>query len=524
VKWLLDSRMRSLLAGAIGGLLGWLIAEFLLGAPHSVMGTMTYGLLAGLGIGLCLGGAEGILIGSRTMTRRGAMIGLIAGMIGGCIGAGFGQAGYSATTSSGSRDKQTGSASVFSAEMTRRLQEAGAKTGEVEIALSWQNQNDLDLHVIDPSGAQIFFQQRKSPSGGELDVDRNADCAFLTSTPVEHVVWPAGSAPLGQYKVQVWHYKNCGSGDPTPYTVETKVDGKIESFSGSIQFGDSPQTVTVFTREPPPPPPAPPGLGAAIARIMGWLIFGALVGCAEGLVRKSATALRNAAMGGAIGGAVGGLVFEIIARLLVPMGLSDAFCRGLGMVILGACIGLWIVILERAFAAVLAVRSGRFEGREIFLDRSEMRLGRNDALEIYLGFDPEIAPHHATISRDGENLVLQQVGGPLQVNGTALSRHVLHDGDAIQIGKTRMVFKRRGIAATTTTTGTGAAPVQAAKVPVPPPPPPVKTSAQTAPPQPPVSAPKPPVPVPSNAAVKTKAASDNRSIPPPPPPPPIRRP
>jgi hypothetical protein len=343
----------------------------------------------------------------------------------------------------------------------------------------------------------------------------------VTAKPVEHIVWPTGTAPMGQYQVLVHHYRNCGAADPTPYNVEIKVDGKTQSLSGSTRFGDAPQLVTTFNREPPVPA-ATPGLGSAVARILGWLIFGALLGCSEGLTRKSATALRNAAVGGAIGGAVGGLAFEIIARALVPLGLSDAFCRGLGLVILGACIGLWIVILERALTAVLVVRSGRFEGREIFLDRNEMRLGRNDSLEVYLGSDPEIAPHHATVRREGENHVLLQEGGPLFVNGSATGRHLLKDGDAIQVGKTRLVYKHRATAAPGSL-GVGATAPPMAKVPVPPPPPGKASALRVAslqPGQPPLNPQKPSLPVPSKAVAEASPSAESRAIPPPPPPPP----
>jgi uncharacterized protein YfaP (DUF2135 family) len=40
--------------------------------------------------------------------------------------------------------------------------------------IAWSNVNDLDLHVIEPSGEETSFSHRKSATGGELDVDINA--------------------------------------------------------------------------------------------------------------------------------------------------------------------------------------------------------------------------------------------------------------------------------------------------------------------------------------------------------------
>ena len=46
------------------------------------------------------------------------------------------------------------------------------------IALAWKSATDLDLHVIDPSGAEIWSDAPTSPSGGVLDLDSNAQCVI----------------------------------------------------------------------------------------------------------------------------------------------------------------------------------------------------------------------------------------------------------------------------------------------------------------------------------------------------------
>jgi len=61
--------------------------------------------------------------------------------------------------------------------LQKRLDGARAGRGAVAISLMWDNRsptkkNDLDLHVVCPSGAEIYFGNRSSACGGELDVDR----------------------------------------------------------------------------------------------------------------------------------------------------------------------------------------------------------------------------------------------------------------------------------------------------------------------------------------------------------------
>ena len=94
--------------------------------------------------------------------------------------------------------------------MAGRLRDAGAKGGDIQISLFWENFNDLDLHCIDPKGEEIFFSNRiSSRTHGELDVDRNASEPY-TNKPVENIYWPVGGAPPGLYRVSVVHFANHG--------------------------------------------------------------------------------------------------------------------------------------------------------------------------------------------------------------------------------------------------------------------------------------------------------------------------
>jgi ribosomal protein S27E len=130
-------------------------------------------------------------------------------------------------------------------EFSRRLAEAGAKSGDVQISLMWNNMNDLDLHCVDTKGEEIYYGHKQAASGGELDVDRNANPPF-TSRPVENIYWPRGSAPAGLYRVYVNHYANRGGVDPTTYTVRVIVSGRTRTFNGSIRSGEPKRFIYEF--------------------------------------------------------------------------------------------------------------------------------------------------------------------------------------------------------------------------------------------------------------------------------------
>lgn len=96
-------------------------------------------------------------------------------------------------------------------------------TGDVQITLRWSSRADVDLHVFEPDGTEIWFSDPgPTASGGRLDVDSNVGCEQEAS--VENVFWPDGQMPLGGYRVVVTGYEvdGCGGGD---YTLTADVKG-----------------------------------------------------------------------------------------------------------------------------------------------------------------------------------------------------------------------------------------------------------------------------------------------------------
>jgi len=120
-------------------------------------------------------------------------------------------------------------------------------TGDVQVTLRWSGDADIDLHVFDPFGEEIWFSNEEATSGGRLDVDGNAGCDG--SPPVENVFWPFGGAPSGNYDVYVVYYQECSFSGSTDYEVTILTDGQvIDVFAGTL-FGEGEEAyVTSFDR------------------------------------------------------------------------------------------------------------------------------------------------------------------------------------------------------------------------------------------------------------------------------------
>ena len=132
-------------------------------------------------------------------------------------------------------------------ELQARLEREGAQSSDVQISLMWNNYNDLDLHVVCPSGERIHGGNKKSDCGGELDVDANVRAE--TRKPVENVFWEEGKAPAGNYQVYVHHYKKHQkrkSKDPTKFQVIVTPGGEPLEYNGELSSGDPIMLVAEF--------------------------------------------------------------------------------------------------------------------------------------------------------------------------------------------------------------------------------------------------------------------------------------
>jgi len=126
-------------------------------------------------------------------------------------------------------------------------------TGEIQTNTSWDTPADVDLHLIDPSGKEIYYGSRTSPTGGQLDLDSNAACG--TDGPrAENIYWPDGIVvPHGEYILRVDYWSSCGA-TATNYTVTLNLRGlPPKIFTGTLTGTGSGgsagagKTVAIFT-------------------------------------------------------------------------------------------------------------------------------------------------------------------------------------------------------------------------------------------------------------------------------------
>jgi len=141
--------------------------------------------------------------------------------------------------------------SDIDAEIKTRVEAAGGQYANVDIraSLLWNNRNDLDLHVVPPSGEEVYYAQKKSACGGWLDVDMNI--GGETTKPVENVRWAKGSAPKGRYRVFVQNYGfKEAVHTPTDFRVEIEVAGEVKQFTGTVsQNGETGPSSNVLVYE-----------------------------------------------------------------------------------------------------------------------------------------------------------------------------------------------------------------------------------------------------------------------------------
>jgi len=115
------------------------------------------------------------------------------------------------------------------------------KVGDPQFTLIWNTDADLDLHVIEPDGKEIYWEEPKGAQGGELDVDNtkgfgpeNVYWLVESKGPGSEMV--KGPGPPGTYKWFVVYWGGFGGfAKPTHWQVRVKHDGKVSVHHGKFQ-------------------------------------------------------------------------------------------------------------------------------------------------------------------------------------------------------------------------------------------------------------------------------------------------
>lgn len=109
-------------------------------------------------------------------------------------------------------------------------------TGNLQISLSFDNEKDVDLYVLQPDGVMIFYGnkggQTYDPITGlstylwGLDLDSNPNCN-IDSINNENVFYPDSLVQSGTYQVWINMYNNCDSSIPTTCIVTALDSGQF---------------------------------------------------------------------------------------------------------------------------------------------------------------------------------------------------------------------------------------------------------------------------------------------------------
>ena len=134
--------------------------------------------------------------------------------------------------------------------------------GDVQVTVSWDTDADLDLHVADPTGHEVYFGADEVESGGVLDLF-SGNCLRPDRRRNEHIAWSQGTPPPGRYEVRLSHYDSCDV-EETSYVVRVYNHGTVSIFTGTFTGpGDDAargtgRVITTF-EVPGDAPPAPTG-------------------------------------------------------------------------------------------------------------------------------------------------------------------------------------------------------------------------------------------------------------------------
>jgi hypothetical protein len=184
--------------------------------------------------------------------------------------------------------------------------------------------------------------------------------------------------------------------------------------------------------------------GGLLGRALSWSVLGLGIGLGQGVADRSRQRLIFGLIGGGIGGFLGGFLFE---WLRVALGDRFEISQAVGIVILGAGLGLCLALVEQALRrAWVQVASGRQEGRIYLLAHKKCRLGLDERAEIGIFGDPAVSRRHAEIESTSAGYILRHLAGTAstRVNGRPVhDRQDLKDGDRIELGRTQIVFRQR---------------------------------------------------------------------------------
>lgn len=121
-------------------------------------------------------------------------------------------------------------------EIDERLEREAATAGDADVALIWNSQADLDLHVTCPAGDTIYYGNPQSARcRGRIDVDMNSRSNSLSITPIEHIYFTEPQA--GEYLIKVVIFNPSSFTQPQNFRIRLTFGDNTQEFTGSVHSG-----------------------------------------------------------------------------------------------------------------------------------------------------------------------------------------------------------------------------------------------------------------------------------------------
>lgn len=113
-----------------------------------------------------------------------------------------------------------------------KVKKAGGNVnGVLRCSLHWFNYDDLDIHVVEPHGAHIYYSNKYSDSSGMLDVDMNAGGIRESRDAVENIVWTnSNKMAEGVYTLYINNFYKKEWTDEG-FECEIECNGELHKFS-----------------------------------------------------------------------------------------------------------------------------------------------------------------------------------------------------------------------------------------------------------------------------------------------------
>ncbi len=129
----------------------------------------------------------------------------------------------------------------FSLSACGHAPDTGAEQNDLRFHMSFNNQthNDLDLHVVEPSGKHLTLKLEPDSSQAQLGTD--CDCGVCQAGPEENIFWNKKQASKGIYEIWIQQFEMCGDekidSEFTLYVFER--DELKATLEGKLQHGHS---------------------------------------------------------------------------------------------------------------------------------------------------------------------------------------------------------------------------------------------------------------------------------------------